>query len=166
MLSYLQDTSGSKIIYILRTATLTFGGAMLVGVLHYLLIYAWIGFDSSLIVTDSGPDFGTETLYGLIFLVVIFSPLAETLVMWPILALLKRLMSSYWAIAFVSALIWAGLHSLAWMPWGLYIFWPFLLMSLAFLHWQRVSDTHAYWMTCLIHMVHNGAAVALMVTAS
>ena len=167
MLNFLKDTSGSKALYILRTAALTLTGAFAAIFLYGLLVYALVGFDDpSVMQADSGPDFPTDQVFVLIFLVVIFSPIVETLIMWPIIAGLKRLTSSYWSIALISAFIWAVFHSTMWLIWGFIIFWPFLLMSMAFLNWQKVSNAHAYWMTCAIHMTHNSVAAALMIAGS
>ena len=160
MLKYLENTSGSEVVYVLRTAALTLAGAFFVLYAHNLIVTGRAGFPAD--QGTGGPDFGT-TPFAIFFGMVLVSPILETLVMWPILAGLKRLFTRPWLIAFASAGVWAALHSWSWLPWGIYIFWPFFLMSLVFLHWQKVSNTHAYWMTCAVHMVHNSVPASLVI---
>jgi hypothetical protein len=95
----------------------------------------------------------------LLFQIVVFAPLAETLLMAPLLALLMRLFHgrrTYAALA--SAAVWAGLHSLSAIVWGLCIFWTFLVFSSAWLAWRPRSFKHAYFVTAGIHALNNSVA--------
>jgi hypothetical protein len=58
-------------------------------------------------------------------------------------------------VPFISALICAGLHSLARPLWGLEVFWGFLIFSLCYLAWEKKSPLQAFWMTAILHALHN-----------
>ena len=95
----------------------------------------------------------------LLLQVVLFAPLAETLLMAPLLALLMRLWGGRrLPAALSSAAAWAVLHSLSALLWGLCIFWTFLVFSTAWLAWRPRSFRHAYFVTAGIHALHNAVA--------
>ena len=75
---------------------------------------------------------------------VILSPLGETLLMTLSFGLIKSFTNKFSVICFVSALFWAGLHSLAIPAWGLVTFFTFLVFSVAFQVWDKVSRKDAY----------------------
>ncbi len=70
------------------------------------------------------------------FLLVIFAPLLETLIMAGFLSLFLRLMPA-WAAILLSALGWAGAHSFEALGWGLVIWWPFLIFSTLYVVWRQ-----------------------------
>ena len=107
------------------------------------------------------PDFGGDFWAELIGIVV-FSPAIETLLMWPVLALLSRFMNNTWALALASAGLWALLHSLMVPVWGFNIFWSFVVFSICFVEWRKKSIGAALSMTFLIHALQNLCAFALM----
>lgn len=97
------------------------------------------------------PDF--EGLRGLkaILLLVVLSPLIETLIMGGVLVLLQRFLSPATSII-TSAVLWGLLHSLGAPSWGFAIWWPFLIFSTLFVIWRQrgfwagigvASTTHA-----------------------
>ena len=99
----------------------------------------------------------------LILLVVFVGPALETLLLAVPLLLLNRLFGLGPAVV-GSALIWAVLHSLVVPTWGLVIWWPFLVMSIAFLAWRRRSLLTALGVAFAIHALQNGFAVLLILT--
>ena len=100
----------------------------------------------------------------LILFVVFVGPALETLLLAvPLLALNRFLGPGRAAIG--SALIWAVVHSLVVAVWGLVIWWPFLIMSIAFLTWRSKGLLWALAVAFAIHALQNGFAVALMLAA-
>ena len=86
---------------------------------------------------------------------VVLSPAIETLLMIPVFGVLKGFINSKLGLVFLSALIWALLHSLANPIWGLSVFWAFVVYSSAFLAWSEKSATKAFWVTFAIHALNN-----------
>ena len=86
--------------------------------------------------------------------VVVISPFVETLLMFLLLKLLQFVRNET-LVSLLSALVWAGLHSLAEPAWGLVIFGPFVVFSAAFLRWQRTSTREAIKVVFGIHAIHN-----------
>ena len=144
------NTNQSALKYILNAALYSTIPAL---ALSYIL--------SSLFPNLQFPEFpGSPAL--LVFSVVILSPIIETLLMWPLIALLSRFTSSTIKISIVSALVWAILHSLSAPIWGVTIFLSFVIFSICFIVWRKKSLKKAYWMTCGVHMTQNAVATLLM----
>jgi membrane protease YdiL (CAAX protease family) len=72
----------------------------------------------------------------LALLVVFVGPALETLLLAVPLLLLNRLFGAGPAVI-GSAVLWGFAHSIVAPVWGLVIWWPFLVMSIAFLTWRR-----------------------------
>ncbi|MGA9581442.1 MAG: hypothetical protein WBR13_05685 [Allosphingosinicella sp.] len=100
----------------------------------------------------------------LVLLVVFVGPALETLLLALPLLALNRLFGPGPA-AIGSALIWAVGHSLVVATWGLVIWWPFLVMSIAFLTWRRRGLLQALGVAFAIHALQNGFAVGLILLA-
>ena len=98
-------------------------------------------------------------------LVVLFAPLTETLLMIPILWLLRRFLAPGPA-AVGSALVWATLHSLTVPLWGLVVWWPFLILSVAFLAWRERGLWTAVFLVTGIHALQNATIAALSLALS
>jgi len=58
-------------------------------------------------------------------------------------------------VPWVAALVCAGLHSLRAPWWGLEVFWSFVIFALCYLAWERKSVLQAFWMTVILHALHN-----------
>ena len=97
-----------------------------------------------------------------LFGVVIVSPVLETILMAGVLLLLRRFLAPGWA-AIVSALGWAVAHSLSSPLWGLVVWWPFLIFSIAFLTWRPTGLWRAVGIVILIHMLQNLLPALLIV---
>jgi hypothetical protein len=96
------------------------------------------------------PEFPVKGLMAF-FLLVVFSPIVETLIMAGFLSLFLRFMPPAAAIL-LSAVGWGVAHSLEALGWGLVIWWPFLIFSTLFVVWRQrgfwagvgvVAATHA-----------------------
>lgn len=99
-----------------------------------------------------------------VLLVVIAAPAIETLLMIPPLLLLARLLGPGPA-AVGSAVLWGALHSLAAPIWGLVVWWPFLILSVAMLTWRTVGWMKAILVVATIHALHNSLPAVLVLLA-
>lgn len=109
------------------------------------------------------PDFEGFSLPRVLFAMVLFAPIGETLLMAAIFWLLRFFVKRDGARALTSALIWAGLHSLASPAWGPQIVWAFLIFSACYVTWEKHSVWRAITMTAALHMLHNAVpAIALV----
>ncbi|MBN2269946.1 MAG: hypothetical protein JXN61_04985 [Sedimentisphaerales bacterium] len=105
---------------------------------------------------ETGPDLsGNLHPAVMFFAIVVFSPVVETLAMGVVLKLLSLVTRRRYALAAMSCMVWAGLHSLASPLWGLTIAWPFFIFSCSYLAWRRRSWLHAVMVTCVIHLLQN-----------
>jgi hypothetical protein len=95
--------------------------------------------------------------------IVIGAPLLETMLMAPLLALLRRFVRQRWFVICGSALAWAILHSLSVPIWGVCIFWTFVVFSAAFEAWRPRGFWYAYFVTAGIHALNNGLALGLLI---
>ena len=56
---------------------------------------------------------------------------------------------------FITALIAGLIHSLFIPFWGIHIFWPFFIFSMAFLTWRKISFIKGFLMANAIHLLYN-----------
>lgn len=87
-------------------------------------------------------------------LVVLFAPVAETLVMAAAMEAMARAVPIGWAIA-LNTVGWAIAHSLKAPTWGLTIWWPFLIFSLLYASWRRRSIPAAMAIVAAVHALNN-----------
>jgi hypothetical protein len=109
------------------------------------------------------PALVNEPVPNLIIGACVVGPVIETLMMILIFAGLRLVVKRTAVLALWSALIWAGLHSLATPAWGLGILWPFLILSISYLSWETRSRIHAFWMTTALHALHNLVLCAMII---
>ena len=100
-----------------------------------------------------GPNFEAQGFYSL-FMLVVFAPVTETLIMAAIIWLLTRFLKPTAAIV-GSALIWGAAHSAMAATWGLVIWWPFLIFSTLYLVWRQRSLGWALAMPMIVHALQN-----------
>jgi membrane protease YdiL (CAAX protease family) len=113
-----------------------------------------------------GPDFPMQVGTPLIlFLLVVLSPVVETLILLPIVLLLNRFFGSGPA-AVVSAALWGIAHSLQASGWGLVVWWPFLIMSIALLTWRERGLPTALAVVISIHVLQNAFAAVFLFTGA
>ena len=88
------------------------------------------------------------------FLVTLFAPVIETLIMAAVLEVLLRVVPPAWAVA-LSALGWGIAHSLQAPTWGLVIWWPFLIFSMLYVTWRKRSIVAAMGIVAAVHALNN-----------
>ena len=88
------------------------------------------------------------------FLVTIFAPVIETLIMAALLELLLRFIPPAPAVA-LSAIGWGIAHSLQAPTWGLVIWWPFLIFSILYVTWRKRSKLAAMGIVAAVHALNN-----------
>jgi hypothetical protein len=96
-----------------------------------------------------------------IFLLVIFAPVLETLIMGGVLLVLLRFLSAPVAVLASSA-GWGIAHSLGAPTWGLVIWWPFLIFSTLFVTWRQRSLALGFGMPMVAHALHNLPSAVLV----
>ena len=89
-----------------------------------------------------------------LFLLVIFAPLFETLIMAGVLEVLRRFLKP-WTAALVSAIGWGVVHSLQAAAWGVVIWWVFLVFSRLYLVWRPRSIGLAILIPFTVHALNN-----------
>lgn len=115
----------------------------------------------SRLVPEGGPQIPEMALGTTLFLLVVFAPLVETLIMGGALLLLNRLFGFLPAVL-LSAIGWGVAHSLQAPAWGLVIWWPFLIFSLSFLVWKQRGLALALAIPTAVHALQNlGPALLL-----
>ena len=139
---WLFNTNQNRVGYVLKAASLSLVSVMLIGIIIFPIF----------------PDLESPEFDGGLsgfFSVVIISPVVETLILWLFIYISGIFMKGTWKISAVSALLFALVHSLMDPVWGLTIFLSFVVFSIAFIEWRKVSKMNAYLICCSIHMVHN-----------
>ena len=117
---------------------------------------------ASELVPDAGPKFPEVDSGVLLFRLVIFAPVVETLIMGAVLLALERVVGFLPAVL-LSAVGWGIAHSLQAPAWGLVIWWPFLIFSIVFLTWRRRSLAAAFGLPMIVHGLQNlGPALILI----
>ncbi|MDI1248936.1 MAG: hypothetical protein PSV13_08750 [Lacunisphaera sp.] len=101
------------------------------------------------------PQPSVEDLRGLFFGLCVRAPILETAAMGVIIWVLRRFMTRTEYVPWVTALICAGLHSLAKPLWGIEIFWSFVIFSLCYVTWEKKSLAQAFGLTAILHALHN-----------
>lgn len=119
----------------------------------------------NVITGTSWPEFPPGALPRLFLGLCIVSPLVETLGMGVIIWILRRLMARTEYVPLVTAFACAGLHSLAKPLWGVEIFWSFVIFSLCYTAWEKKSLLHAFWMTAILHALHNLVPTLVLLVA-
>lgn len=89
-----------------------------------------------------------------VLLLVLFSPIVETLIMAGVLLLLLRAVPPTWAVI-LSAAAWGAFHSYEAPVWGLIIWWPFLIFSTLFVAWRSRSLALAFIIPMCTHALQN-----------
>ena len=108
---------------------------------------------SQLIPNAAQPQFNV-TGHVALFLLVVFAPVIETLIMGGVLLVLLRFVSPGVAVL-LSSLGWGIAHSLGAPTWGLVIWWPFLIFSTLFVTWRSRGLLPAFAMPAIAHGLHN-----------
>jgi len=145
LLSALFDNKISIWKYILRTG--------LISLVPSIIIALILGL-SGAITEETGPEFKGPALTLIISLVII-SPLLETLLMAGGIRILSFITKRQVLLALISACIWAVMHSLFALTWGLVVIWPFFVFSCSYINWRKRSWWHAILITSFVHAFQN-----------
>ena len=97
-------------------------------------------------------------------LLIAIGPLIETLLMTPVLLVVDRFAGPGPA-ALANAALWGIVHSLQAPTWGLVVWWPFLVMSIAFLTWRPRGLVTAILLVTAIHGLQNSVSAAILLVA-
>lgn len=89
-----------------------------------------------------------------LFMVAVFAPVVETLIMAGVLTLLLRFLPPPAAVL-ASSIGWGIAHSLAAPAWGLVIWWPFLIFSILYVTWRQRSLLAALAIPATVHGLQN-----------
>ncbi len=114
------------------------------------------------------PDLGSPQLPQvpaglLIFMLVVFAPLVETLIMAAVLELMLRLRVPPGAAILLSAAGWGIVHSIQAAGWGLVIWWPFLIFSTLYVTWSKRGIWTGVGIVFAVHALQNlGPALLLL----
>jgi len=123
---FLFERKDSKLLYCIKASLLAFViAAVLVHVVDF-----FIGVDV---------DREVQKTFLSAFMIIIFAPALETLLMIPIIWIVFKLTGHMVVTAVVNALIWAVLHSLAFPMWGLFVFMSFVIFGIGYQVWHQVS---------------------------
>jgi hypothetical protein len=114
-----------------------------------------VSFAITKLTSVPAPGLPWETLPEVLLAMCVFAPLVETFGMAVIFWVLRRLLTCPKLAPWVTALVCAGLHSLARPLWGLEVFWGFVIFSLCYLAWEKKSPLQAFCMTAILHALHN-----------
>jgi membrane protease YdiL (CAAX protease family) len=120
------------------------------------------------IAPDLGsPQFPPLSAEVMLFLLVVFAPAVETLIMAAVLELMLRLRVPPGAAILLSAFGWGIAHSSQAAGWGLVIWWPFLIFSTLYVTWSKRSLLAALAIVFAVHALQNlGPALLLLYEAA
>ena len=140
--------------YVLKSALLAFGISITINTLISLVLNAFsISNGSSLRgttnVSISFIDFISFT---------IVAPLLETALMVPMIFALLAFTKSLKLVVLITSFIWALFHSLAHPLWGIPAFFSFVILTIIFLTWRKISTLYGFAITTCTHMVINSFA--------
>ena len=99
------------------------------------------------------PDFALSGA-AMFLMLVVFAPVAETLIMALVLTVLTRFVAPTAAVV-LSAFAWATVHSLQAPAWGLVIWWPFLIFSTLYLVWRQRGVSVGFAVAGTTHALQN-----------
>jgi membrane protease YdiL (CAAX protease family) len=152
--AFVGDTGHSRPLYILKGWLLTLLPSLVLAVLMGMIFTALVG-------EPQTPSFPKARPSILVFLLVVFAPVVETLAMVPPLLLLNRMLGPSFA-AVLSAVGWAVLHSLKAPSWGFVIWWPFFVFSAIILAWRKQSLLTGMLIVMAIHGMQNAVPALLL----
>jgi hypothetical protein len=89
-----------------------------------------------------------------VFMLVVFAPVLETLIMAGFLAIFLRFVRPATAIL-LSAAGWGVAHSLEALGWGLVIWWPFLIFSTLYVVWRQRGFLAGVGVAAATHALQN-----------
>lgn len=142
-LAFMTRTDVTRMEYLLKAFAATVGGTILFALLAVLAF--------------PDPDAAVEAAPPPPFAAfVIMWPAVSTVVIWGVLEGTRRMTPTYWHAAGASALVFAGIFTLAaGVQGGLIFAWPYFMFSLTFLAWQLRSNLDGVVMTFALQVALN-----------
>lgn len=147
---FLYRTKKSPLIYIIK-ASYT---ALLIALIISILLTTILG------TAPDGPNYKITMLD--IAGVTFFAPLIETILMLPVIWLVRKFIEKVLIVSIVNALFFSILHSLSYPLWGLTTFTTFVILSTAYQVWEIKSFKLAFSITMGIHALINGTLMFLI----
>jgi len=152
--AFIADTGHSRPLYVLKGWILTLLPSLLLAALVSIVSSTFFG-------EPQKPEFPKVAAPLLLFLLVVFAPVVETLIMVPPLLVMNRLFGPAPAAA-LSAIGWGIGHSLQAPTWGLVIWWPFFVFSAIILAWRGKSLITGVLIVMAIHGMQNAVPALLL----
>ncbi len=109
------------------------------------------------------PDIEVQGSMPLLLLIVI-GPFLETLILAVMALVLNRLVGAGPAVV-LCAILWGIAHSFGAPVWGLIVWWPFLIFSVALLAWRGRGILLAIVVVTVIHGLQNATAGLLLLAS-
>lgn len=93
------------------------------------------------------------------------APIVETFMLLLSVRLIGIATENRWLIAILVALLFSLLHGSIRPVWGLFVFWPFVVLTMSFISWRRKSFWWGYLAACIPHAMNNFTAFLLLSTS-
>jgi hypothetical protein len=121
----------------------------------YLISYLSLNF-----LPQQDPVKPIDSIGWLLFALTV-GPLAETYLMRFFIFVLRKFIQGALALCTWVAFLCGALHGFN--GWGLYAVWPFFVMSVCYLKWEKTSVTEAMVGTTLLHIALNAVGTLVLV---
>ncbi len=144
-LIWLFNTNIRITVYVIRTG--------LISLIPSLIISFTLTF-IGILNEETLPEFKGPVIFNVIGMIFI-SPVVETFLLALILKLLSFITKHQIKLAVISAVLWAGFHSLLAPAWGLGVVWPFFVFSCCYQAWRQRSFWYAILVTSCVHAFQN-----------
>lgn len=154
ILGVLRNTDRPIPVYVWHAWLINFIPCILIGAIVVAAIVVAALFGTRLLAAadSSRPSLMTLTFF---WELVVEAPWTETLIMWPILVVLRLILGNTMWVPVVSGLIWGNLHAFGGEQSGVSQIWGFFVLSVCFLEWEKKSKGLAILVTGLVHMLVN-----------
>lgn len=156
ILSALRNTDRPMPVYVWHAWLIDFIPGILIAA---IVVAALFGTGLSAKTHPLLPSLMTLTLF---WEMVVKAPWTETLIMWPILFVLRLILGNTILVPVASGLIWGNLHAFGGEQSGVSQIWGFFVFSVCFLEWEKKSKGLAILVTGLVHMCSNMVGFLLL----
>ena len=124
-----------------------------------------VGFAITRLTGLPSPVLPADSLPRALLALCVIAPIIETFGLAVVIWILRRVATRPAYLPWLAALVCAGLHSLRAPWWGLEIFWSFVIFALCYLTWEKKSVLQAFWMSVILHALHNLAPTLTLILA-
>jgi hypothetical protein len=139
----------ASVRYMLRMLALAIIPTLTIGI-SIAVVFQFFGSDFFIPVQKNDPK-----SIAVVVSAIIVAPIAETLLMIPVLWLLGLVIKQPARIAALSAVLWGIVHVFSVGPFGLVTSWPFFIFSLMMLARRDRSFRSGYWRVVICHSLYN-----------